>query len=65
MLVILALSAAPPTSSTCFISNTCAYLYTTSVVPKASTANKCRKLSASLPPGLPKPGQRAKLIKVT
>jgi hypothetical protein len=60
----LAPSAAPPASSTCSISNTCAYLYTASVTPEASAANKYRKPSAP-PPGLPKPGQRAKPMKVT
>jgi len=45
MLVTLTLSAAPLASSTCSISNTRAYLYTTSVTPKASAINKYRKPS--------------------
>jgi len=64
-LATLTLSAAPPAGSTRSISNTRAYLRTTSVAPKASAVNKRRKPSAPPPLGPPKPGQRAKLIKVT
>ena len=63
-LVILTLLASLA-GSTCSISNTLAYLYTTSVAPKASAANKRRKPSSPPPLGPPKPSQRAKLIKVT
>ena len=65
MLVILTPSAAPPTSSICFISNIRAHPYTTNVTPEASTVNKYRKLSASPPLRLFKTSQHAKLIKVT
>ena len=65
MPVMLMLSAAPPAGSTCSISNTRACLCTASVTPEASAANKCRKPSAPPPLGPPKPGQYAKLIKVT
>ena len=57
-------SAAPLAGSTRSISNTLACLCTASVTPKASAANKCRKPSASSP-GLLKPGQCAKPMKVT
>jgi len=72
-LVTLTLLAAPPASSTrsrirtanvAPISNTRAYLYTASVASKAS-ANKRRKPFTPPPLGPPKPGQHAKLIKVT
>ena len=59
------LLAAPLASSTRSISNTRAYLYSTSVAPKASTINKYRKPSTPPPLGPLKPSQRAKLIKVT
>ena len=71
--VMLTLLAAPLAGSTrsctytaniAFVSNTCAYLYTASVAPKAS-ANKYGKLSTPPPLELPKPGQYAKLIEVT
>src|SRR6266567_650620 len=65
ILVTLAPSAAPPARSTHSISNTRAHLYTISVAPEASAVNKCRKLYAPPPLGPPKPGQRAKPIKVT
>ena len=57
--------AVPLAGSTCFISNTIACLYTASITPEASAVNKYRKPSVSFPPGLPKPGQRAKLMKIT
>ena len=64
-LVILTLLAAPPANNTRSISNTRIRLYTASVAPKASTANKRRKPFAPPPLGPPKPSQRAKPIKVT
>ena len=64
-LATLTPSAAPLASSTRSISNTRAYPRTASVTPKASAVNKCRKPSTPPPLGLPKPSQRAKLIKVT
>ena len=54
-LATLILLAAPLASSTRSISNTRAYLYTTSIAPKASAVNKHRKLSAPPPLGPPKP----------
>jgi hypothetical protein len=65
ILVILMLLAAFLANSTCSISNTLICLYTASVALKASTVNKYKKLSALSPLGLFKPGQPAKLIKVT
>ena len=62
---MLTLLAAPLADSTCSISNTLAYLRTTSIAPKASAINKRRKLSTPPPLGLSKPSQHAKLIKVT
>jgi len=64
MLVTLRPSAAPPAGSTRSISNARAHLCTASITPKASAVNKHRKLSTSPSLGLPKPSQRAKLIKV-
>ena len=55
MLATLTLLAAPLASSIRSISNTYAYLYTASITPKASTANKRRKLSTPPPLGPPKP----------
>jgi len=46
---------APLASSTRSISNTRAYLYPTSITPKASTINKYRKPSTPPPLGPPKP----------
>jgi len=43
MLVMLSPLVAPPTGSTCFISNTYAYLYITSIIFKAFAANKYKK----------------------
>ena len=63
MPAILTPLAVPLAGSTCSINNTYTYLYTTSVALKASAINKRRKLFALYQP--PKPGQRAKLIKVT
>ena len=51
----LTLLAAPLASSTRSISNTRARLRTTSITPKASTANKRRKPSTPPPLGPPKP----------
>ena len=65
MLTILILLAAPPAGSTCSISNTYTHLHTANIAPMASTVNKYRKLFAPPPLGPLKPGQRAKLIKVT
>ena len=62
---ILTPSAAPPANSTRSISNTRVCSRTASITPKASTANKRRKPSTPPPLGPPKPGQRAKPIKVT
>jgi hypothetical protein len=56
-LATLTLLAAPLASSTRFISNARAYLYTTGIIPKASkapTVNKRRKPSVPPPLGLPK-----------
>ena len=64
MLVILT-SSAPPAGSTRSISSTLAYLCTASVAPEASAVNKYKKPSTPPPLGPPKPGQRAKPIKVT
>ena len=55
---------APLAGSTCSISNTLTYLYTTSVALKAFAANKRKKLFTPPPLGLFKPGQRAKPTKV-
>ena len=63
-LATLTPSVAPPAGSTCSISNTRAYLHTTSVTAEASAVNKYRKPFAS-PLGLPKPGQRVKPTKIT
>ena len=65
MLVTLTPLAAPLTSSTCSISNTRAYSHTANVAPESSAVNKHKKLSTPPPLGPLKPGQRAKLIKVT
>ena len=54
-LVTLTPLAAPLAGSTRSISNTRAYLYTASITPKASAANKRRKLSTPPPLGPPKP----------
>ena len=45
ILITLTLLVAPPAVSTRSISNTHAYLYTTSITPKAFTVDKHRKLS--------------------
>ena len=55
-LATLTPSAAPPAGSTRSISNTRAYLYTASIILKASTINRRSKPSAPPPPGPPKPG---------
>ena len=72
-LVTSILLAAPPASSTRSyirttnvtpISNTYTCSRTASIAPRASI-NKYKKLSAPPPLGPPKPGQYAKLIKIT
>ena len=60
----LILLTAPLAGNTYSISNTCTYLCTASVTPKASAANKHRKPFAP-PLGPPKPSQHTKLTKVT
>ena len=55
MLAILTPLIAPPAGSTCFISNTHAYLYIANIAPEAFAANKHKRLFAPSPPGPFKP----------